>query len=187
MESFVWGEHFLTGLATVDKEHRHLINILNAFGTSLTENNLQNQDVKRTFKKLAAYTQYHFTNEEILMQEMNVDSRHLEAHRVEHQNFVRDVQALMAGNYPDNIQVDQVLLTFLIQWVAYHILGSDQRMARQVIFIRNGLSPEDAFLEEKKKESAPTEALLTALKNLYQQVAQRNRALVELNASLKYP
>lgn len=185
MESFVWGEHFLTGLNSVDEQHRHLINILNSFGTALAENNVLNKYVQMAFEELADYARYHFKNEEQLMEELQVDSRHIKSHIAEHHHFITDVQAMMSKIEHDNPETHQFLLEFLIQWVAYHILGSDQKMARQITSINNGLSPDAAFVEEEKKESAPTEALLKALTNLYRQVSQKNRELIELNASLE--
>ncbi|WDP92179.1 MAG: bacteriohemerythrin [Desulfobacter sp.] len=185
MESFVWGEHFITGLGEVDKQHRHLIDVLNRFGTALAENKVLDGHVKRIFDELADYALYHFKAEERLMAEMKMDSRHIVQHSAEHSNFVGDVQALIREITPGNPETTQALLAFLIQWVAYHILGSDQKTARQIAQIKKGKTPREAFLLEEKRERAPTEALLTALNNLYTQVARRNRQLIEFNLSLE--
>ena len=32
MESFQWNEGFLTGIADVDDQHRHLVDVINKFG-----------------------------------------------------------------------------------------------------------------------------------------------------------
>ncbi len=37
MESFRWGTHFVTGLAEVDKQHHHLVDIINQFGEMLMQ------------------------------------------------------------------------------------------------------------------------------------------------------
>jgi hemerythrin len=57
MESFVWGQHFITGLEQVDSQHRRLITVLNRFGTVLTENKVLNQDVESTLTELVSYTE----------------------------------------------------------------------------------------------------------------------------------
>ena len=185
MESFVWGKHFLTGVKTVDEQHHHLINILNRFGTTLAENKILNEHVQTIFEELADYAQYHFKEEEGLMQQLKLDPRYTEQHIGEHNLFFNDVKALMANIQPGKAETIHAVLDFLIQWVAYHILGSDQKMARQMASIKKGMIPAEAFLEEEKKEGAPTEALLTAVNNLYRQVSQRNRELIELNLSLE--
>jgi len=47
-------------------------------------------------------------------------------------------------------QLDDVhrLLAFLTHWLAYHILGADQNMARQIKKIELGTTPDEAFVQE---------------------------------------
>jgi len=185
MESFVWGDHFITGLVDVDDQHRDLIRILNQFGTSLAENRMVDEFVHEIFKELAEYAAYHFQEEERLMLEMSVDPRHTDTHFDEHQSFLNDVTNLYQSIETDQPETQEALLEFLIQWVAYHILGSDQTMTKQIMSIRQGISPAEAFLAVDKTTDTSTSALLTALNNLYQQVARRNRELIELTHSLE--
>jgi diguanylate cyclase (GGDEF)-like protein/hemerythrin-like metal-binding protein len=185
MESFVWGQHFITGLEQVDSQHRRLITVLNRFGTVLTENKVLNQDVESTLTELVSYTEYHFQAEERLMSEQLVDPRHVEVHVADHRNFFDDVTALIQNIKPDQLETNHALLEFLTQWVSYHILGADQNMARQISSISEGMSPADAYAAEEKKTKDSTGALLTALNNLYRQVTKRNKELLELNQHLE--
>jgi PAS domain S-box-containing protein len=78
------------------------------------------------------------------------------------------------------------LLRFLTSWLAHHILGIDQAMARQIRKIRAGESAESAYLEEKKRADDPTtSSLLDAMKSLYRLIAVRNDSLQKLNESLE--
>jgi hemerythrin len=77
------------------------------------------------------------------------------------------------------------LLEFLTHWLAYHILGSDQFMAKQMAMIKSGVRPEDAYLTHTVGNDAATDTLLSALNGLFQQVSERNHELVALNKSLE--
>lgn len=74
---------------------------------------------------------------------------------------------------------------FLIYWLAYHILGSDQSLARQIAAIRGGQDPEAAFHTEERLKASAVAPLVRALSGLFRQVSERNRALQELNQTLE--
>ena len=37
MESFAWGEYFITGLTEVDRQHHHLVDVINRYGELLMQ------------------------------------------------------------------------------------------------------------------------------------------------------
>ncbi|MFH0934879.1 MAG: bacteriohemerythrin [Pseudomonadota bacterium] len=186
MESFVWDEHFVTGLAEVDKQHHRLVDVINQFGDLLTQpENIPFDKVETVFGELAAYAQYHFAEEEMLMDTQNVDQRHVDHHKHEHVNFLQEVTQLHAAISPQKPEKAKSLLNFLIYWLAYHILGSDQCMAKQVKSIRNGLSAAEAYLAEERMKEGAVEPLLHALNGLFRQVSERNRELLLLNQTLE--
>ncbi len=185
MESFHWDKHFLTGLSDVDQQHHHLVDIINQFGDLLSSNELEFSDVESIFSELSDYTHYHFQEEETMMAQIGIDRRHLDAHIEAHHNFLEEITVLYAGVSPDNINAAKHLLSMLTHWLAYHILGSDQNMARQIKAIRSGLSPSEAYDAEEQKRNDATEPLLAALNGLFQQVSARNKELIQLNQSLE--
>ena len=186
MESFVWDEHFVTGLAEVDKQHHRLVDVINQFGDLLTQpENIPFDKVETVFGELAAYAQYHFAEEEMLMDTQNVDQRHVDHHKHEHVNFLQEVTQLHAAISPQKPEKAKSLLNFLIYWLAYHILGSDQCMAKQVKSIRNGQSAAEAYLAEERMKEGAVEPLLHALNGLFRQVSERNRELLLLNQTLE--
>jgi signal transduction histidine kinase len=80
----------------------------------------------------------------------------------------------------------EFLLRFLTNWLAYHILGTDQGMTRQVRNIRNGMTPAAAYEAERSNKADPATAnLLDALNSLYRVIASRNQALLDVNQSLE--
>ncbi|HXE38391.1 MAG TPA: ATP-binding protein [Azonexus sp.] len=184
METFVWSDRFMTGEAIVDDEHKELVRIINWVGSLQAEQGGDQDELHAVIDKLVAYAVMHFAHEEELMASVACDERHASLHRSIHEDFARQVTAMReiklgAGD-------SEFLLRFLTNWLAYHILGTDQAMTRQVHNIRLGLTPAEAYEAERANKADPATAnLLDALNSLYRVIASRNHALVELNRSLE--
>jgi hemerythrin len=186
MESFIWDKNFVTGLTEVDLQHHHLVDVINRFGDLLTQpEGVTFDDIEHVFGELAAYAQYHFNEEESLMNTTGLDLRHVEYHRHEHANFLQEVTQMHTAIERDNPDTAKPLLMFLIDWLAYHILGSDQCMAKQVIAVRAGQTAAEAYLAEERIKEGAVEPLLRALNGLFRQVSERNRELLQLNQTLE--
>lgn len=186
MESFAWGEYFITGLSEVDRQHHHLVDVINRYGELLMRREgALAADTEAVFGELAAYADYHFREEEQLMERRQVDSRHVARHRQEHASFLQDVTRMHGVMSSANRSNAESLLMFLTHWLAYHILGSDQVMARQIAAIEAGKSPQEAYAADHIHQDPATSALLHALNGLFHQVSERNRALFELNQTLE--
>jgi len=186
MDSFRWDSSYVTGLAEVDAQHRHLVEVINRFGELLLTGEAASADAfAALFRELAEYAQYHFSEEEREMARMQLDARHVETHRKEHDDFLAD-----AGRIYRNIPIEEPgagepLLKFLVYWLSFHILGSDQAMARQIESIGEGKSPAEAYAAAEHLWAGPNEPLLTALTGLFHQLSSRNRELAELNRTLE--
>lgn len=188
MESFHWNDRFLTGLPEVDAQHLELVTLINRFGDALTDGtDRQPADIDALFADLTEYARSHFAAEERLMGEVAVDPRHVRRQREQHGAFARQLDA-MRGASRDDAEGDRRVMTFLARWLANHILGVDVALGRQVVAIRAGVSPEEAYRVTESsddREALCTEPLLDALNDLYREVAARNRELVALNRSLE--
>ena len=185
MESFRWNKNFETGLSAVDQQHHHLVDIINQYGYLLIENKVVLDDIEKVFKELTSYAQYHFKNEESLMIQSGIDRRHYDVHTEQHKCFLQEVVSLYSTVSQDNPGSAKYLFGFLSHWLAYHILGQDQNMARQIKAIRAGSNPSEAYQQEEKERDKATEPLLLALNGLFEQVSSRNRELIQLNQSLE--
>ncbi len=186
MESFHWDKHFETGLEEVDRQHHHLVDVINRFGDLLTQlEGISFSDIETVFNELAAYAQYHFQEEEGLMSAVGVDSRHVDHHVQEHTKFLQEVMRMHTRVSPGDRDASRPLLKFLIYWLAYHILGSDQSMAKQIKAILAGQRPADVYFAEERMKEGATEPLLHALNGLFHQISERNRELLKLNRTLE--
>ncbi len=184
MDVFHWDECFITGLPDVDRQHHHLVDVINRFGQALTQQTgATEQDVERVFGELAAYAVYHFREEEDLMARTGVDPRHVRQHQDEHANFLQEVTRMHEDRSVTRSRT--FLLRFLTHWLAYHILGSDQVMAAQIAALTSGATPDAAFRAGDWNRDRSTGTLLSALNGLFLQVSERNRDLYALNRSLE--
>jgi hemerythrin len=186
VESFRWDKHFETGLVEVDKQHRNLVDVINRFGDLLSQREGASfSDIEKVFSELAVYAQYHFKEEEGMMTRVGLDSRYVLNHIQLHVNFLKELTHMREGITPQNPDAAEPLLKFLTYWLAFHILGTDQSMARQVRAIQEGKNSADAFLAEEVEKEGATEPLLHALNGLFHQVSARNQELQELNRTLE--
>jgi len=184
MEAFVWDKRFETGLATVDRQHHHLVDLVNKVGDYLLFNAGDEAAVEAVFGELAAYAGEHFAEEERLMVEAGVDGRHSSLHARHHQDFVRQLLSMWErrGQSSDPAAM---LHDYLSSWLTVHILGEDQVMARMIDAIRQGSTPTAAFEHETTQSDHGVSALLDALHKLYHVLSVQNRELAEANRSLE--
>jgi hemerythrin len=119
------------------------------------------------------------------MVEAGVDHRHLDHHNGAHQGFCREVTAIYGTVSAGQNKSAKILLNFLTNWLVFHILGTDQNMARQIVAVKSGFSPAVAYEMLEKERDAATGPLLAALNGLFEVVSERNKALTELNQSLE--
>lgn len=99
--------------------------------------------------------------------------------------FLQDVTHMHAGAAGDKREAATALLNFLSNWLAYHILGSDQLMTSLMRAREAGIATEEAYHAFQKSKDPATATLLQAMSRLVTQVSDRSRALFELNQSLE--
>jgi len=185
MSSFTWDKNFETGISDVDEQHQYLVGFINQYGKLLSENTISIEDIRLALFELTRYAEFHFKEEESLMRERRVYDAHIEEHIKVHRVFMQDIYSMQAFISQEDQSSAKQLLDFLIHWLAYHILGIDQNMARQVAAIEMGISPKAAFEREEKAQDSSTLPLLAALKGLFEQVSERNKQLLRFNQLLE--
>ena len=185
MESFKWGKQFETGLPDIDQQHQHLVSLINDFGDRVAENGSTKELLLRTFHELAAYAQEHFDTEEKLMRQSVVDSRHVDLHLRQHSDFLSEVSSMAESIDDGDGGKSQMLLEYLINWLVFHTLGTDQNMARQIAEIQAGIPPAEAYTKGEIEPSNASEPLVGALTALFKLLSNRNKALRDLNATLE--
>lgn len=122
---------FITGVDEIDGQHRNLIYLTNearrGFSASLAP-----REVRAMVQELLSYAIYHFRTEESLMREYDYlgthaeqAEQHIQCHRDFSARVVEAQKALQNHEYVDT----EALIDYLSDWIADHILGTDQHLA----------------------------------------------------------
>ena len=150
------------GIARVDKEHQHLLEIFNRIAQAQSEPASQ-ETVLACLDELDDYTRYHFPEEERLIRHWRLDSSHRTMHLRAHESFrgfLRQARAFAGEHTPE---VTAELLAFLAQWLLQHIMEVDRRMAREIHALQTGAADAAAFdpLDGARNDIARTASQLT--------------------------
>lgn len=142
-----WSYRFATKIDLVDTQHKRLFDLLNALAESFKKDGPSEALVTDAMNQLVSYADKHFTEEEELMKEYQLDPRHVNIHHLEHHSFIYDTERLWTHLSSEEglADVTEKLVSFITSWLTYHILGIDQVMAAQVFAIQQGMSPEQAY------------------------------------------
>lgn len=128
MPVFHWDDSYSVGIADVDRQHRVLVEMINALDDALATGSGDAQ-TGEILSDLYAYAQYHFSAEEALMQRAGAPlAEHCRTHREQHRRFTETIQRLEREKVGS--ELFRALLEYLVRWLSFHILGSDKEMAR---------------------------------------------------------
>ncbi|MFL5264086.1 MAG: GGDEF domain-containing protein [Anaeromyxobacteraceae bacterium] len=186
MTTFAWDPQFATGLSEVDAQHRQLVAIIDGFSARVEAGDgLDAAALAAVYDQLAGYAKYHFDEEEKLMAAAGLDRRHVERHEREHADFCKNVEAMVGRAAGDDGAAARQLVAFLVHWLTYHILGSDQAMARQMRSLAAGALAAQAYADEERAVDAATATLLRSVAALFEALSSRNHELTALAASLE--
>lgn len=120
-----WSDALVLGIPEIDGQHKGLLDMVNALWEAIVSK-AETQKVEQILGELIHYTQAHFTAEEALMR---VESYpRFREHRVEHQDFIKQVAAAQAGLAKGQF-LGLDLLHYLTDWLVKHIQGGDKHYA----------------------------------------------------------
>lgn len=187
MTILAWSREFETGIETVDRQHHELVNRINAAAPLLAAaRDRKPANAAELLGALSDYVGFHFAMEENMMRELGLDPRHVDVHRGSHQEFARHVREMCEAYMADGAVTGTELLTFVANWLIFHILGEDQSMARQVQRIRAGSAPMLAYAASGGTNVDPSKDVLTrTLIDMYMTLSDRNRELQEQACALE--
>lgn len=184
-----WNNAFVTGIEIVDQQHQRLVDMLNQLAELLLNSaTINQQDAKGLIDGLVSYVAEHFSTEERLMQQFEVDPRHSQHHVHSHRDFANKVSYTLEQFSKDQSLSGVELLQFLSNWLIFHILGEDQKMAREIEAIQSGLSPSQAYDavqgSDAEISSSANDVLVNALVSLYAQLSKQQHLLIQQNANI---
>ena len=151
----------------------------------LTNNEVLIEDIKRLYKDFSQYTQHHFFEKEVFMRRVGIDSRHLDSLANRHCKFLNEVSFMYQAISLDGLGSSKKLFNYLTYRLAFHIIGTNQNMPRQIEVISRDLSLSEAYNFEELDIDSSTESVLVILNDLFKQVSAQNKELVNLNQTLE--
>lgn len=129
MKKIEWHSRLNVGVKQIDEQHKWLVqlvnNLLSAIQSGVAEDILQS-----ICQELVDYTEFHFRDEELLMEEIGFPF--IEEQRAEHEELRVKVgefnDAVLRG---DHIPPKEVL-DFLSEWLINHLLHSDMKIGHHI-------------------------------------------------------
>lgn len=180
---FNWRESFLTGIDSVDTQHHRLVDLINDLALmAFDQDEAEVRAMSEARDMLLDYSREHFADEEALMHKVGLGDRCIDAHVAQHAIFIDEIRALDLTQSGDSLQA---ALRFLMGWLAHHILGIDQGMARAIKVIESGVPADAALAQEQARRRSSSDPLLEALNVMLQVVSQRNQELRRANRELE--
>lgn len=131
-DPFAFTDKFKTGVPLIDDEHRRLFEIIKDTNDLIHEQLLHDKydEIMRLLSELRDYTEFHFKDEEQLMERINYPG--LPSQKRAHTSFVErlvEIDLSELDDMDDNQQEYLVnLIDYLLGWLSNHILGSDKKI-----------------------------------------------------------
>ena len=182
IDIFPWNENFETGIPEIDDQHKELVSLLNLLVSHLAFQ-ADAPSLNAVFDQLKAYTLIHFRDEEAIWDAELGDDPWVNAHQKNHLTFVDEV--LRLKNEEISRPLDDVIadiVGFLTHWLALHIIESDKRLAKAVLFIRSGMDVAQAKHLANEEMAGATRAMVNTIMSMYDKLAVRTVQLTrEMN------
>jgi len=179
-EIFPWNPQLETGIALIDEQHRVLVGLINRLAQQHVQG-ASEAEVQAILGELADYADYHFRTEEGIWQAALAGDSWLAKHIETHQKFFTHMVELQSGERPFQAVLDD-LFSYLIQWLAYHILDNDKRMALALKAIEQGLSVGVAHAQADAHMDGATATLIQTVLGMYQTLS--SQALILMHEKL---
>ena len=130
--------NYATGIPRIDKDHRSLFMLINNLHDKAAQG-FPDESVKATIDALVDYVEYHFTNEEDIMDRCGYDD--IESHKAGHRNLQRLLESYRLSYLDDPKLFDVAgFVEFLKQWLQSHILTSDMAY---IPYVQGLIEPDD--------------------------------------------
>ncbi|MBK8167280.1 MAG: bacteriohemerythrin [bacterium] len=126
MARIEWKAEYETGVALIDEQHRHLVEIINRFEEALQKGKGSRQ-ANEILNDLTGYTQEHFATEERLLAEAGYP--HLKLHQSQHRQLLQKVERFQFEYNAAGRRITAELHEFLGYWLVNHILRDDRAYA----------------------------------------------------------
>jgi hemerythrin len=117
-----WKPAYSVNEVDLDNQHIKLFDMLNKIYENVMNSN-EVDCVLPVIDELSQYMEFHFSEEEQYMREMNVQE--VVAHIAKHREFSQTIETLKKNYHGNNLEVTQELIIVLGNWLLSHVLTED--------------------------------------------------------------
>jgi diguanylate cyclase (GGDEF)-like protein/hemerythrin-like metal-binding protein/PAS domain S-box-containing protein len=179
VEVFPWNKNFEVGVALIDEQHQKLVELLNVLAGHLAYQS-DMPTLNNVFNELAEYAIYHFQAEESIWHAFFPDDIWEARHKDDHRRFLATVNRIMGSKTQRPLdQVIEEILTFLTQWLAFHILDNDMRMAKVVLAVQSGIPLNQAKRQADQEMSGAMKVLIETMLSMFDALSSRTMQLAK--------
>jgi hemerythrin len=126
MAFITWSDDYVTGIDSIDEQHRHLVEIVNRFDEA-SRRGRGTRVMRDILNDLLGYTQEHFAHEESLMAAAGYPG--LAKHQALHRQLLQKVERCQYEFEQEGHRVTGAVRDLLRYWVESHLLQEDQEFA----------------------------------------------------------
>ncbi|MDP3877801.1 MAG: EAL domain-containing protein [Methylobacter sp.] len=179
VEVFPWNKNFETGVPLIDIQHQRLVELLNVLAGHLAYQS-DIPTLNKVFNDLAEYAIYHFQEEETIWHSYFPEDPWETKHKDDHRRFLATVTKIMGGKTTRPLdQVIEEILAFLTQWLAFHILDTDMRMAKVVLAVQSGTPLNQAKEQADQEMSGAMRVLIETMLSMFDALSSRTMQLAK--------
>jgi diguanylate cyclase (GGDEF)-like protein/hemerythrin-like metal-binding protein/PAS domain S-box-containing protein len=179
VEVFPWNKNFEVGVPLIDEQHQKLVELLNVLAGHLAYQS-DIPTLNNVFNDLAEYAIYHFQAEERIWHSFFPEDAWETKHKDDHRRFLTTVNRIMAGKTARPLdEVIEEILTFLTQWLAFHILDTDMRMAKVVLAVQSGVPLNQAKEQADQEMSGAMKVLIETMLSMFDALSSRTMQLAK--------
>ncbi|WP_031436912.1 bacteriohemerythrin [Methylobacter tundripaludum] len=179
VEVFPWNKNFEVGVPLIDEQHQKLVELLNVLAGHLAYQS-DIPTLNNVFNDLAEYAIYHFQAEERIWHSFFPEDAWETKHKDDHRRFLTTVNRIMAGKTARPLdEVIEEILTFLTQWLAFHILDTDMRMAKVVLAVQSGVPLKQAKEQADQEMSGAMKVLIETMLSMFDALSSRTMQLAK--------
>ena len=124
-----WSEEFITGIASIDDQHRHLVDLVNKFEEA-SRRGRGSRVMADILNDLVGYTQEHFAHEERIMAESGFPAT--AQHTARHRQLLQKVERFQYEFEHEGRRVTAEVRDLLRYWINSHILQDDMAYAEHL-------------------------------------------------------
>lgn len=129
-----WKNSYNLGIDVIDKQHHHLVDLLNKLFNSLNEDR-EGEALHEVLNELADYTKAHFNTEETFFEEFNYEGA--KDHIMEHRKFEEKAAQFKKEFKEKGSVILYDVIKFIGEWFLDHEESYDRKYVK--CFKENGL------------------------------------------------